>query len=108
MRTTAFDQVRGTLGWPSGIDGRGLRNQIVKNLESGMDLSKARQLYAQAVKEDRPDGTIVWSGTGIGVVNEIKPAAVSDPFGGSIRPYVSICDIPTVAYRRLGNRHGAS
>lgn len=88
VRTTAFDQVRGTLGWPSGIDGRGLRNQIVKNLESGMALSEARQLYEQAVKEDKPDGTIVWSGTGIGLVNEIKPAAVSDPFGGSVRIYV--------------------
>lgn len=26
VRTMAFDQVRGTLGWPSGVDGRGLRN----------------------------------------------------------------------------------
>lgn len=93
MRTTAFDQVRGTLGWPSGVDGRGLRNQIVKNIESGMALPEARQFYAQAVKEDKPDGTIVWSGTGIGLVNEIKPAAVSDPFDGSLRIYVFIHDI---------------
>lgn len=26
VRTMAFDHVRGTLGWPAGIDGRGLRN----------------------------------------------------------------------------------
>ena len=26
VRTMAFDQARNTLGWPKGIDGRGLRN----------------------------------------------------------------------------------
>jgi hypothetical protein len=26
VRSMAFDQARGTLGWPSGVDGRGLRN----------------------------------------------------------------------------------
>lgn len=26
VRTMAFDHVRGTLGWPCGIDGRALRN----------------------------------------------------------------------------------
>ena len=90
MRTTAFDLVRGTLGWPSGIDGRGLRNQLVKDVENGVDLAEIRQFYSQAVKEDNPDGMVVWSGTGIGLVNEIKTAAVSDPFGACIRTYVSM------------------
>lgn len=27
VRTMAFDHVRSTLGWPQGIDGRGLRNR---------------------------------------------------------------------------------
>lgn len=26
VRTMAFDEARGTLGWPAGVDGRGLRN----------------------------------------------------------------------------------
>jgi len=26
VRSMAFDQVRGTLGWPSGVNGRGLHN----------------------------------------------------------------------------------
>jgi nitronate monooxygenase len=28
IRTVAFDQARGTLGWPEGIDGRALRNSM--------------------------------------------------------------------------------
>jgi nitronate monooxygenase len=29
VRTMAFDEARGTLGWPAGVDGRGLKNGIV-------------------------------------------------------------------------------
>jgi len=54
VRTDAFDRARGTLGWPSGVDGRA---------------------FQKAVSEDDADGMVVWAGTGIGVVDEIKPAA---------------------------------
>lgn len=90
VRTNAFDLARGTLGWPSGIDGRGIKNQLVRDIESGLDLAEVKQHYAEAVKEDNPNGAIIWSGTGIGVVNEIKPAAVSVFFSVDVSGFTSL------------------
>ncbi|KAI5121511.1 hypothetical protein M0805_006548 [Coniferiporia weirii] len=74
VRTTAFDAVRGTEGWPAGIDGRALRNTTVERVERGGDLEEARRYFQDAAREGDPAGMLVWSGTGIGLVNEIKPA----------------------------------
>ncbi|KAH8116419.1 2-nitropropane dioxygenase [Phellopilus nigrolimitatus] len=74
VRSTVFDAVRGTLGWPAGIDGRALRNQIVSGIENGETLEEAKQLFEKATREGDANGMIVWSGTGVGLVNEIKPA----------------------------------
>ena len=73
----AFDLARGTLGWPEGIDGRGLRNQTVRNVEKGMDIEDVRGRYQAAVRDGDAEGMVVWAGTGIGLVNKIMPAGVS-------------------------------
>ena len=80
LRTLAFDNLRGTTGWPAGADGRGLRNETIERLEQGEDEAAVREFFQKKTKEDDPKGMIVWSGTGVGLVNEIKPAAVSCPF----------------------------
>lgn len=80
VRTYAFDQVRGTLGWPEGIDGRALRNQTVANVEGGMGITEARVFFDEATKQGDPNGMLVWAGMGIGQVTEIKGAAVSTLF----------------------------
>ncbi|KAL5531641.1 hypothetical protein ACEPAG_4518 [Sanghuangporus baumii] len=75
VRSMAFDAIRGTLGWPEGVDGRALRNKFVELYERGEDVEKIRELDQKATMEGDPDGMLVWSGTGVGLINKIEPAA---------------------------------
>jgi nitronate monooxygenase len=71
----AFDEARNTLEWPAGVDGRGIVNETVREYEAGEIGLKGRQeRYGQAEKEDDRERLIVWAGTGVGDVHEIKPA----------------------------------
>jgi len=36
IRTMAFDYARNTLGWPDGVDGRGLRNRLSEVKHHGL------------------------------------------------------------------------
>ncbi|KAI0675446.1 2-nitropropane dioxygenase [Trametes maxima] len=74
VRTLAFDDARGTNNWPKGIDGRGVRNKIVDDVLAGVDLSAVQERFKKAVQEGDPEYLIVWSGQGISLIDEIKPA----------------------------------
>ncbi|KAK7679463.1 hypothetical protein QCA50_017517 [Cerrena zonata] len=76
VRTLAFDQVRGTLGWPEGIDGRGTRNAIVDQFEAGLGIEELRARVKEGTSRDDPDYMIIWAGTGVGDMTEIKGAKV--------------------------------
>ena len=95
VRTLAFDHVRDTLGWPKGIDGRALRNgsfsvpsnldliddipppiATVDDYEKGEDLALLKQKYAEGVKGGDTDRILVWAGSGVGLMNQVKPAWV--------------------------------
>lgn len=86
LRTFAFDDARGTLGWPQGTDGRGLRNKTVEEYErdlqeqvkAGKDdpegAKKRMERYKLAAKENDTDRIVIWSGTGVGAMDAIVPA----------------------------------
>lgn len=91
IRTMAFDHARGELGWPAGVDGRGLRNTTVDAWDAFDDATRQRdrsggsggddaaydgfrQRYAQAVSEKDVERVSTWSGTGVGDMHEVKPA----------------------------------
>lgn len=74
VRSMAFDQARGTLGWPSGVDGRGLRNATVDDYEKGEDIQVLRSKFQEADRNHDISRAIVWAGTGVGDMNDIKPA----------------------------------
>lgn len=75
LRTMAFDEARGTTDWPKGVDGRGIRNATVEDAFKGIgDASARRTRYAQAAKEKDTSRIVTWSGTGVGLVDKIKPA----------------------------------
>jgi len=74
VRTTAFDRVRGTLGWPAGIDGRGLYNDTVKDVDNGVDIETVKEKFQAGVRDGDPERMLVWSGIGVGLVSEIKGA----------------------------------
>lgn len=74
-RTMAFDEARGTLGWPQGVDGRGIVNDTVHDFEHnvGGDGDARRQAYKEAEKAGDTRRIVTWAGTGVGLVDEIKP-----------------------------------
>ena len=72
----AFDVARGTLGWPEGIDGRGVRNSIVDLYKEGNDIGELRAKYTEGHNRGDPDYMITWAGTGVGDMSEIKGAKV--------------------------------
>ena len=77
VRTLAFDNARNTLGWPSGIDGRGLRNQLVKDVEGGADISTVREKFEENKSIGLPDYSVIWAGTGVGEMHDLMDAQVS-------------------------------
>lgn len=86
LRTFAFDDARGTLGWPQGTDGRGLRNKTVEEYERDLQqevkegkedpegAQRRMERYKQAAKENDTDRIVIWSGTGVGAMGAIVPA----------------------------------
>jgi nitronate monooxygenase len=68
VRTRAFDVARGTLGWPTDVDGRALRNNTVEDYEKGCDVEELKRRVGE------PDRILVWAGTGVALMSEIKPA----------------------------------
>lgn len=75
-RTHAFDEARGTLGWPQGVDGRGIINDTVKDYESGagQSVEQRQQRYKEADSQNDKDRIVTWAGTGVGLTREIKAA----------------------------------
>lgn len=76
LRTMAFDEARNTLGWPKGVDGRGLINDTVNDYMSnkGGNGDARRAVYKEAEKSGDTSRIVTWAGTGVGLVHEIKPA----------------------------------
>ncbi|KAF5367181.1 hypothetical protein D9758_004020 [Tetrapyrgos nigripes] len=75
VRTVAFDTVRGTLGWPEGIDGRALSNDTVKDFDQGVPVKELQDKFKEAVKNGDHSRILTWAGTGVGLMKEIKSAA---------------------------------
>jgi nitronate monooxygenase len=79
-RTTIYDRLRGTVGWPNIYGGRGVLNHSFWDHEKGMDESENRRLYEEALKSG-DDGwgekgrVTAYAGTGVGLISEVKPAA---------------------------------
>ncbi|EIW79181.1 2-nitropropane dioxygenase [Coniophora puteana RWD-64-598 SS2] len=66
-RTMAFDELRGSLGWPAGIDGRGINNELVKDFDSGTDLDIVKAKLAAGTKEGDANRMVVWAGASAGL-----------------------------------------
>lgn len=90
VRTAAFDQARGTNDWPPGVDGRALYNLTVKDLDDGIQLTDVQRLFKEGVKAGDKDRMLVWAGTGVGLMTEIKPASVRGILFAIQRNFTSI------------------
>ncbi|TFK71621.1 2-nitropropane dioxygenase [Pluteus cervinus] len=74
VRTLAFDQVRGTVGWPHNVDGRALTNLTVEEFNQGEDLEELRKKWQEGTKEGNPERMLVWAGMGVGMMTSVMPA----------------------------------
>ncbi|OBZ66386.1 Nitronate monooxygenase [Grifola frondosa] len=70
----AKSESTGTLGWPEGIDGRGIRNKIVEDAETGVGIDKLQENFKESARKNDPDRMVVWCGQGVSLMNEIKGA----------------------------------
>lgn len=75
-RTPVFDLVRGRPSWPSGYDGRAVRNRLTDEWDANADISTIDRMYASSSPDDfalRP----LWAGEGIGLISTIEsPASI--------------------------------
>lgn len=76
VRSYVFDQLRGTTGWPAGVDGRGLSIPALAAVESGADITQIKQEVAEGTKRGDPSSVISWAGTGVGELSRLQPAKV--------------------------------
>ena len=77
VRTLALDYAGDTAYWPALIDGRGLRNGIVDDIEAGVDHATVQARCREATKAGDQSYMVVWAGQGVALMNEIKPIKVS-------------------------------
>ncbi|KAI0091774.1 2-nitropropane dioxygenase [Irpex rosettiformis] len=71
-RSIAWDQARNTVDWPDGIDGRGLYTKLVKDFESGVDISHLQQKVKDNLVGGDIEYQVTWSGAGVGEMSEVK------------------------------------
>ncbi|KAJ7208470.1 NPD-domain-containing protein [Mycena rebaudengoi] len=74
VRSMAWDHARNTLGWPTGVDGRGLRNSTVDDFEKGVDMEILKSKFTEGVKKQDTDRITVWAGTGVGQMSQTQTA----------------------------------
>ena len=78
-RTSLYDRLRGTPGWPKLYNGRGVLNKSFWDHEKGMDEAENTKLYEDAVKlgdtgwGDQGRRT-TYAGAGVGLVQKLMPA----------------------------------
>jgi nitronate monooxygenase len=78
-RTTVYDRLRGTHGWPETYNGRGITNLSFFDHESGMDVEENKRLYEEAMQlgdegwGDKGRMT-TYAGTGVGLIHKVLPA----------------------------------
>ncbi|KAI5819400.1 hypothetical protein BZA77DRAFT_155406 [Pyronema omphalodes] len=75
VRTRLYDTLRNTMDWPEGWNGRAIVNDSFRDHQAGMDLKENLERYQKAVRESDYSRMTAYAGAGVGLVNEIKPAA---------------------------------
>ncbi|KAK5090173.1 hypothetical protein LTR05_000343 [Lithohypha guttulata] len=81
IRAKVFDELRGPNAWPVEYDGRALVSNSWRDLhEKGVPIETIRDGHREAVAHEdggygiNSDRAVIWAGTGVGLVNEMKKA----------------------------------
>ncbi len=78
-RTSVYDTLRGTTGWPDRYNGRGIINQSFLDAQNGVSIEDNKTLYDEALqKGDKNWGEngrlTAYAGSGVGLVKEVMSA----------------------------------
>jgi nitronate monooxygenase len=76
VRSYVFDELRGSTGWPAGVDGRALSIPALSAIEGGADITQLKEEVAEGTKRGDPNSVIAWAGTGVGQLSRLQPAKV--------------------------------
>ena len=79
IRTMLYDHLRGTTGWPSRYNGRGIINQSFLDAQKGISIDDNKEMYAESMKRGDEgwgeDGRMTaYAGSGVGLVKDVKTA----------------------------------
>lgn len=81
IRAKVFDELKGPNEWPVTYDGRALVSRSWKErYEENVPIETIRNGYSEAVQQEDggfgvdSDRSVIWCGTGVGIVNESKAA----------------------------------
>lgn len=79
VRTSIYDRLRGTSGWPKSYNARGVINKTYVDHEAGVMEEENQRLYNEAMKLGDEgwgvEGRITtYAGTGVGLLKDIKAA----------------------------------
>lgn len=80
IRAVVFDELRGPNIWPTTYNGRALLSKSYEDHVAGVHIDQIRESHTQAkAGDDQGWGesrrAVVWSGTGVGLVKKVLPAA---------------------------------
>lgn len=79
IRTSVYDQLRGTTGWPGRYNGRGIINQSFSDAQNGKSTNENKKMYDEALRKgDKGWGEggrlTAYAGSGVGLVKQVKSA----------------------------------
>lgn len=79
VRTSVYDILRGTTGWPDKYNGRGIINQSFLDAQDGVSIEENKTLYREALQKGDEgwgkDGRLTaYAGSGVGLVKEVMSA----------------------------------
>lgn len=79
VRSYVFDELRGSTGWPAGVDGRALSIPALTAIEGGADITQIKEEVAEGTKRGDLNSVVAWAGTGVGQLSRLQPAKVKRP-----------------------------
>lgn len=96
VRSYVFDELRGSTGWPAGVDGRALSIPALSAIEGGADITQLKEEVAEGTKRGDPNSVIAWAGTGVGQLSRLQPAKVK--WSHYLRPINGITRCARILY----------
>ncbi|PPQ91280.1 hypothetical protein CVT25_006223 [Psilocybe cyanescens] len=75
-RTLAFDEVGKTNYWPPKHNGRAIANDIIQDLNEGLNLQQRLQRFSESASKGESSRLVIWAGVGVGLTDKITSAQV--------------------------------